>query len=394
MIEQILLDNSKDKDITEQSMSNLIYVSREKRRTSPHHFKTGALNDLLRVSATMTNAPTILTLDCDTYSNDPQTPHHALCYLPDPKFRSKLEFLQFPQRFHGINKKDVYACEHKRLYKINSFGIRAIGTKLFRNMIRVFFGGPSHLLLPEMPQLGQNNVVDKPIQSQEVLELAHHVAGCNYEKNTTWGLKIGVRYGLLEVAFSKHSPITHGTLAMGPFMGLAYAQYAFWPIWSISFTIYAFLLQLAFLNGLTIFPKINKKCSIVSNPWFLLYVYLCIGAYGQDLLDFLLAGGTFHRWWNDQRMWMIRGLSSFLFGTIEFSLKSLGIASHGFNVTSKVLDEDQSKRYEQGSIEFGVSSPLFVTLTMAAIVNLVAFAWGNVELIRGSNRRRKPVTSK
>ncbi|BBH05788.1 cellulose synthase like G3 [Prunus dulcis] len=108
-------------------------------------------------------------------------------------------------------------------------------------------------------------------------------------------------------------------------------------------------------------------------------------SYDQDLQDFVLAGGTFRRWWDDRRMWMIRGLSSFLFGTIEFSLKSLGVASHGFNVTSKVLDEDRSKRYEQGSIEFGVSSPLFVPLTMAAIVNLVAFAWGNVELIRSSN---------
>ncbi|CAL8157698.1 unnamed protein product [Prunus armeniaca] len=67
----IILDNSKYKDITAHSMPNLIYVSREKCRTSPHHFKVGALNALLRVSATMTNAPTILTLDCDTYSNDP-----------------------------------------------------------------------------------------------------------------------------------------------------------------------------------------------------------------------------------------------------------------------------------------------------------------------------------
>ncbi|KAL6280626.1 hypothetical protein ACE6H2_017507 [Prunus campanulata] len=267
----IILDKSKDKDITAHSMPNLIYVSREKRRTSPHQFKAGALNALLRVSASMTNAPTILTLDCDTYSNDPQTPLCALCYLSDPKFRSKLGFVQFPQRFRGINKKDIYACEHKRLYKINPFGMDGLlgpnylGTGCFFSR-RVFFGGPSHLLLPEMPQLGPNNVVDKPFQSQEVLELAHHVAGCNYEKNTTWGLKIGVRYGSLvedfftgyqmhcegwksifchpdraafygdapmklvdvlnqnkrwsigdlEVAFSKHSPITHGTRAMGP----------------------------------------------------------------------------------------------------------------------------------------------------------------------------------
>lgn len=121
----------------------------------------------------------------------------------------------------------------------------------------------------------------------------------------------------------------------------------------------------------------------VSEPWFLLYVFLFLGAYIQDLLDFVLAGGTVQTWWNDQRMWLIRGLSSFLFGTIEFFLKSLGIASHGFNVTSKVLDDDQSKRYEQGTIEFGVPSAMFVPLTIAAIVNLAAFAWGNVEVFRG-----------
>lgn len=45
--EQVLLDNSKDRDITGHPMSNLIYVSREKSRTSPHHFKAGALNALV-----------------------------------------------------------------------------------------------------------------------------------------------------------------------------------------------------------------------------------------------------------------------------------------------------------------------------------------------------------
>ncbi|KAM1097460.1 hypothetical protein ACFX13_015190 [Malus domestica] len=82
-------------------------------------------------------------------------------------------------------------------------------------------------------------------------------------------------------------------------------------------------------------------------------------------------------------MWMIRGLSSSTFGFVEYFLKSLGISTHGFNVTSKVLHEDQSKRYEQGLMEFGVSSPFFVPLTVAAIVNLAAFSWGHVEIFRG-----------
>ncbi|CAN7071503.1 unnamed protein product [Brassica oleracea var. botrytis] len=66
---------------------NLIYVSREKIRATPHHFKAGALNTLLRVSSVMTNSPIILTLDCDMYSNNPTTPLHALCYLSDPKIK-------------------------------------------------------------------------------------------------------------------------------------------------------------------------------------------------------------------------------------------------------------------------------------------------------------------
>ena len=63
--------------------------------------------------------------------------------------------------------------------------------------------------------------------------------------------------GLLEVTFSKYSPITFGIRAMGPIMGLSYAHYSFWPIWSIPITVYAFLPQLALLSGITIFPKVK-----------------------------------------------------------------------------------------------------------------------------------------
>ncbi|PON32354.1 Cellulose synthase [Parasponia andersonii] len=408
-------------------MPNLIYVSRAKSRTSPHNFKAGALNVLIRVSATMTNAPVILTVDCDTYSNDPQTPLRVLCYLSNPE----VGYIQFPQRFHGINKNDIYGCEFKRWFKINPAGFDGLsgptyaGTGCFFRR-RFFFGGPSKLVLPEMVELGPDNVVNKPIQSQEVLDLAHHVAGCNYEKRTQWGYKVGLRYGslvedyvtsyrlqckgwksifcnperaafygdapislidvlnqnkrwaigLLEVAFSKYCPLTFGTCSMGLLMGLGYSHIAFWSIWSIPVTIYAFLPQLALLNGVTIFPK-------VSEPWFILYLILFLGAYGQDLLDFVIEGGTFQKWWNDQRMWLIRSLSCLLFGLLEYLLKSLGISTISFHVTSKVVEDEQSKRYELGVFEFGVHSPMFVTLIMAAITNLAALVWGLVIAILG-----------
>ena len=124
----------------------------------------------------------------------------------------------------------------------------------------------------------------------------------------------------------------------------------------------------------------------VSEPWFLLYMFLFLGAYGQDFLDFVVGRGTIQRWWSDQRMWMMRGLSSNLFGLTEFLLKSIGIPTQGFNVTSKVIDDEQSKRYDQGHFEFGVPSPMFVTLAMAAIINLFSFICGLIQFLNGSNK--------
>ncbi|KAG2240363.1 hypothetical protein Bca52824_090853 [Brassica carinata] len=406
-------------------MPNLMYVSREKSRATPHHFKAGALNTLLRVSSVMTNSPVILTLDCDMFSNNPRTPLHALCYLSDPKINSTLGFVQFPQKFHGINKNDIYASELRRSFVINMVGFDGLmgpayaGTGCFFNR-RAFYGPPTNLILPEVDELGPNWIADKRIKDHDVLALAHNVAGCNYERNSNWGSKIGFRYGslvedyytgyslhcegwrsvfcsppktafygdspkclidvvsqqkrwtigLLEVAFSRFSPVTYGVRSTGLLTGIGYCQYAFWAFLSIPLVIYGFLPQFALLYGVSVFPK-------PSDPWFWLYIFLFLGSYGQDLLDFVLEGGTCHGWWNDQRMWLIRGFSSFPFGFIEFTLKTLNLSTHGFNLTSKVNDDDkQSKRYEQEIFDFGHSSTMFFPITMVAIINLFALLYG------------------
>ncbi|KAM7525905.1 hypothetical protein LguiA_015807 [Lonicera macranthoides] len=430
---QVLLESGKDIDIGGRWMPNLIYLSRQKCRRSPHHFKAGALNALVRVSAVMSNAPIILTLDCDMYSNDPQTPHRALCYLHDPSETPTLGYIQFPQRYHGLNKADIYASELKRLFITNPVGMDGlagpsyVGTGCFFRR-RAFFGGPFSFVSPEIQELSPDHVVDNPIVAQPILTLAHNVASCTYENETTWGSKMGFRYGslvedyytgyrlqcegwksvfchpdrpaflgdvpislvdvlgqnkrwsigLLEVAFSKYSPLTFGVRAMGPVMGLCYAHYAFWPIWSVPITIYSFIPQLALLNKVSIFPK-------VTDPMFIVYAFLFIGAHAQDCLDFILAQGTFIRWWSDQRMWLVRGVSSYLFGSLEFATKHLGIATHGFNITSKVQDDEQSKRYDQGTFEFGVASPMFVSLAVAAVLNFIAFISSFLQILLGGN---------
>ncbi|KAK8493775.1 hypothetical protein V6N12_017873 [Hibiscus sabdariffa] len=380
----------------------------------------------------MTNSSVILTQDCDMYSNDPGTPLRVLCYLSDPEIKSSLAFIQFPQRFHGLNEYDTYASEYKRLFQINPLGFDGlkgpnyVGSGCFF-LRRALFGGPSTLVQPEISELNPDHAVNRPIESQNILTLAHHVAGCNYENQTQWGSKIGFRYGslvedyytgyrlqcegwkslfcdperaaflgdvpitlvdvlgqckrwgigLFEVTFSKYNTLIFGSQSMGVWMSLAYSHYAFWPFWCIPVSFYCFLPQLALANRVSIFPKVLE-------PWFFLYVFLVLGAYGQDFLDFVLAGGTVRRWWNAQRLWMMRGLTCFLFGSVDYMLKSVGIATHGFSLTSKVLDNAQSKRYGQGIFEFGVPSPLFVPLTMAAIINLFSFVLGMAGFVRGN----------
>ncbi|KAI3469092.1 hypothetical protein Pfo_025755 [Paulownia fortunei] len=428
---QVLSQTSEDKDAAGCSMPNLIYVSRQKSQRSPHHFKAGALNVLLRVSAIMTNAPTILTLDCDMISNDPSTPQKMLCFFIDISVKPNLGYVQFPVRFHGLNKADIYGSEFKRVYHINPTGMNGLlgpdyfGTGTFFSR-RVFHGCPSSMIEPELPELSPDYVVKKPINDQAILELAHHVASCDYEDQSKWGSKIGFRYGslvedyytgyrlhcegwksifcnpkrpaffsempislndvitqtkrwsvgLLEVTFSKYSPLTFGTRFLGPLMAHCYSYYAFGPIWSFPIMVYAFLPQTTLLNNIPIFPK-------VSDPWFFLYMFLFLGAYGQDFLEFILAQGTTLRWWSDQRMFLIRVLSSDLFGTLEYISNNLGIAARGFNVTNKVNDNELRKRYDEGKFEFGVASPMFVPFSTAAIVNLVAFFGGFLQVLRG-----------
>ncbi|XVE58101.1 hypothetical protein DITRI_Ditri04bG0143200 [Diplodiscus trichospermus] len=421
---QVLLDRSTDRDITGHCLPNLIYVSRQKSRTSPHHFKAGALNVLLRVSTTMTNAPIILTQDCDMYSNDPQTPMRVLCYVCDPAIEPSLGFVQFPQSFSGINKDDTYGYEFKNLAQIHPQGFGGLrgpyycGTGTFFRR-RALFGDPSTTLEAEILELCPDSIVNKQIKSVGILALAHHVASCSYENQSRWGskdLNTGFRLqcdgwrsifcnperaaflanatinlvdvlnqckrwavGLLEMGLSEYSPITFGTRSVGLLTGLGYSHFAFWPLLSIPVTVYAFLPQLALLNGVSIFPE-------VSEPWFLLYLFLFLGAYGQELLEYVLEGSTFRKWWNAQRMWMIRKLSSFSLGAAEYFLKSIGLSTYGFNVTNKVIDDEQNNRYSKGIFEFGVPSPLLVPPTTAAIINLSSLIWGTILFLSGGNK--------
>jgi len=63
----------------------------------------------VRVSAVITNAPYLLNVDCDHYINNSKALREAMCFMMDPILGKKICYVQFPQRFDGIDCHDRYS---------------------------------------------------------------------------------------------------------------------------------------------------------------------------------------------------------------------------------------------------------------------------------------------
>ncbi|XP_047329478.1 cellulose synthase-like protein D4 [Impatiens glandulifera] len=85
-----------------------VYVSREKRPGYDHNKKAGAMNALVRASAVLSNGPFILNLDCDHYIYNCQAIREGMCFMMD-RGGEDICYIQFPQRFEGIDPSDRYA---------------------------------------------------------------------------------------------------------------------------------------------------------------------------------------------------------------------------------------------------------------------------------------------
>lgn len=86
----------------------LVYVSREKRPGYDHNKKAGAMNALVRASAIMSNGAFILNLDCDHYIYNSLALKEGMCFMMD-RGGDRICYVQFPQRFEGIDPSDRYA---------------------------------------------------------------------------------------------------------------------------------------------------------------------------------------------------------------------------------------------------------------------------------------------
>lgn len=81
-------------------------------------------------------------------------------------------------------------------------------------------------------------------------------------------------------------------------------------------------------------------------------------------------------WWNEWRVWMIKSITAYFYGTLDAIMKLYGCRKASFLPTNKVVDDEQLKRYQMGIYNFQASKRLIVPLVTLVILNMISFTWG------------------
>ncbi|CAA0810720.1 Cellulose synthase-like protein E1 [Striga hermonthica] len=424
---QILIDGRDEeaKDIEGCRLPTLVYLAREKRPQHFHNYKAGAMNALIRVSSEISNGAVILNVDCDMYSNNSQSIRDALCFFLDEGKGREIAFVQFPQNFHNLTKNDLYGVSMRVVADVEFHGLDGyggpmyIGTGCFhrRDTLcgRKFTKGSA---------FEWKGITVPKTDVSELEQSIKELASCTFEKNTQWGKEVGLKYGCpvedvisglsiqcrgwksayfnperkgflgvagttldqlllqhkrwsegdLQIILSKYSPLWYGLgkLNIGLIMG--YTAYCFWAVNCFATLYYSTVPALYLLRAHPLFPKI-------SSIWLFPFAYVTVAVNAYSFCEYLYCEGTALGWWNDQRMWLYKRTSSYLFAVIDTFLKFVGCAESGFIISAKVSDEDVSSRYEREKMEFGATSPMFTILTSLAMINLLCLLWVLVKLV-------------
>ncbi|XP_019052682.1 PREDICTED: cellulose synthase-like protein E6 [Nelumbo nucifera] len=415
---QILIDGRDHNfvDMEGKQLPTLVYMAREKRPNYHHNFKAGAMNALIRVSSQISNGEIILNVDCDMYSNNSESIRDALCFFMDEEKGNEIAFVQYPQVFNNNTKNDIYGSLIRigielELHGLDGYGGPLyVGTGCFHR--REALCGRKYNKEYKRDWKRENTKKVK-FNVKELEEKLKGLSSCTYEVKTGWGKEMGLVYGCpvedvvtgltikcrgwraiyfnparrsflglapttlaqallqhkrwceghFKIVFSKHYSLWqgHGRIKAG--LQIGYCIYNMWGFNCIPTLCYIIIPSLCLLQGIVLFPSI-------SSPWFIPLAYLVIAKYTYSLGEFLFCGGTLQGWWNDQRMWMFRRTSSYLFALIDLILQALGFSKSAFLITAKVTDTDVSQRYEKEIMEFGIPSPLFLILATLALLNL------------------------
>lgn len=74
----------------------------------------------------LTNAPYLLNLDCDHYINNSKAIRESMCFMMDPLQGKRVCYVQFPQRFDGIDRHDRYANRNTVFFDVRLQAVKLL----------------------------------------------------------------------------------------------------------------------------------------------------------------------------------------------------------------------------------------------------------------------------
>ncbi|XP_052727332.1 cellulose synthase-like protein G1 isoform X2 [Vigna angularis] len=354
-------------DVDNVKMPLLVYVSREKMASHPHHFKAGALNVLVQ--------------------------WQGMDGLMGPVMSGTGFYIKRASLFGNCASKGSDLLQQK-----DQFGSsNEFGSSLDRDYTSESVSDQKHTLLEE----------------------SHLLASCNYEIGTKWGEEVGFLYysvvedyltgfmlhcngwssvfcepsrpqflgkattnlndvliqgtrwhsGLFENGINRFCPLMYWPTRLPFLQCLCFAWLTYFPLYCVPLCCLATVPQLSLLNGIPLYPK-------VSDPFFIVFVFIFLSALVKHLLEVSLTGGTLHKWINEQRIWMMKSVTCNLHGCLDALLKKFGIREATFVPTNKLEDDEQTLLYQMDKYDFRASNIFIAPMLFLITVNIYCLVGG------------------
>ncbi|XP_042972313.1 cellulose synthase-like protein E1 isoform X6 [Carya illinoinensis] len=340
-------------DIEGQPLPTLVYLAREKRPQYHHNFKAGSVNALVEIHGFDGNGgPCFIGTGCFHRRN-------ALC-------GQKYSDQECKENWKGWNdiKMEETASVLEDTSKVLASCTYEEKYAQWGNEMGLKYGCPVEDVITGLAIQcrGWRSIYFNP-ERKGFLGLAPTTLLQTLIQHRRWS------EGDFQIFVSRYCPFVYGYKKIPLKLQLSYCPYLLWAPNCLATLYYVAVPSLCLLSGIPLFPKI-------SSAWVLPFAFVIIVHRAYSLGEFVWCGGTFQGWWNEQRMWLFKRISSYFFAFIDNILKLMGFTDSAFAITAKVAETDVSQRCEQELMEFGASSPMFTVIATMALLNAFCFVGG------------------
>lgn len=119
----------------------------------------------------------------------------------------------------------------------------------------------------------------------------------------------------------------------------------------------------------------------MTSPWFALFTTIFLSSLAEHIYEVLSSDGNLRTWWNEHRIWVIKTVTTCLFGCLDVLMKWLGVAKANFRLTNKAIDEEKLRKYVKCKFDFQGAEFFMVPLTFLVVFNVVCLIFGMKRLV-------------